>query len=120
MVAAMSGLLCMLFAALFALSSSSPWQETDPARTQSVDAMSAAAKPALAGKRDPARTVVAADQRQGNKARASDTPDAPEGVRGLELPSSVWASQTIARGRAADHLAPPSAFSPRAPPLTAA
>ncbi|PZU87430.1 MAG: hypothetical protein DI528_07335 [Shinella sp.] len=116
----MSGLLCMLFAALFATSGSNPWQETDPARTQSVDAMSSNSKPAIAGKRDYTRIVLTADQRPGNKARTSDNSDASGAVYGIQLPVSVWASQTIERGRNPDHLAPPSAFNPRAPPLKAA
>lgn len=120
MAAAMSGLMCMLFAALFSVSGSSPWQETDSARAQSVDAMSAAAKSILAGKRDPARIVLTADQQQGNKARTSDNPDASPGTPGIELPAYVWALQTIERGSDPDHPAPSGAFNPRAPPLKAA
>ncbi|ATN33350.1 hypothetical protein ACO34A_05975 [Rhizobium sp. ACO-34A] len=89
-------------------------------RAQSVGAMSTTSKPALAGKRDPARIVVTADQRPGNKARTSDNPDAFGTVRGIELPLPAWASQIIERGRDPDHLAPPRAFNPRAPPLKVA
>ncbi|NGO63583.1 hypothetical protein G6N76_07840 [Rhizobium daejeonense] len=110
----------MLFAALFAVASATPWPDIDTRRTQSVDALSTSSKPALAGKRDPARIVLTADQRQGSKARTSDNPDASGAVHGIELPVSVWALQTIERGRNPDHLAPPSAFNPRAPPFKAA
>ncbi len=119
MAAAMSGLMCMLFAALFAVSGSGPWQETGSVRAQSMDAM-AAAKPALAGKREPARSVLTADQRQGSKARTSDGPDASPDVPGIELPLPAWALQIVERDRSPDHIAPPGAFDPRAPPLLAA
>lgn len=116
----MSGLMCMLFAALFAVSSASPWQDAETRRTQSLDTVSTSSKPAFAGKRDPARIVLTADLRQGNKARTSDNPDASPGTTGIELPAYAWVLQTIERGRDPDHPAPPGAFNPRAPPFKAA